>query len=50
MIADQRELKPLANIAGICSLRDKLPPESLHERKHVFPDSIDKHYFRKIDD
>ena len=50
MVAYRWKLKPFANIPGICSLRNKLPAEFLHEQKHIFPDSIDKHYLRKIDD
>jgi len=47
---DQGEVKPFANVPGICSLGNKLRAEFLAERKHLFPDGVDEHDLREIDD
>ena len=49
LLLDQREAKPFADVAGICSLCNELTPQFLNERKHIFPDSVDKHHVGKID-
>src|SRR5579864_2690435 len=48
-LANKRELKPFANIPGIRSLGNELSSEPLDEQKYLFPDSVDKHHVRKID-
>jgi hypothetical protein len=50
MAANQRELKPFANMPGVSSLGDELRPEPLEERKYPFANRVDIHYFRKIND
>jgi hypothetical protein len=49
-LANKRELKPLANVTGIRSLGNELSSEPLDKEKYLFPESVDKHYVRKIDD
>jgi hypothetical protein len=46
----QGEAKPFANVTGICSLGNKLRAQFLGERKHLFPDGVDEHHLREIDD
>jgi hypothetical protein len=50
LLADQAKVKPFANVPGIRSLGNELRAEFLDERKHLFPDGVDEHYFREIDD
>jgi hypothetical protein len=50
MIADQREIKPFANIAGIGSIGNEAPAESLKERQHLFPNSVNEQDFRQVHD
>jgi hypothetical protein len=47
--ANKRELKPFANVSGIRGLRNELSSEPLDKQKHLFPDGVDKHHVRKID-
>lgn len=49
MLADQWELKPFANVPGIRSLGNELSSEPRDKQKHLFPDGVDKHHVRKID-
>jgi len=49
-LANKGELKPFANIPGIRSLGNELSSEPLDKQKHIFPNGVDKHYLRKIDD
>jgi hypothetical protein len=48
-LANQWKLEPLANIPGIGSLGNELSSEPLDKQKHFFPDGVDKHHLRKID-
>ena len=50
LLLDQGQAKPFANVPGICSLGDKLCVEFLGERQHLFPDGVDEHHLREIDD
>ena len=48
-LANKRELKPFANVPGIRSLGNELSSEPLDKQKYLFPDGVDKHHVRKID-
>ena len=48
-LANKRELKPFANVPGIRILGNELSSEPLDKQKHLFPDGVDKHHVRKID-
>ena len=48
-LATKRELQPFANVPGIRSLGNELSSEPLDKQKHLFPDGVDKHHVRKID-
>jgi len=48
-LTDKWELKPFANVPGIRSLGNELSSEPLDKQKHVFPNGVDKHHVRKID-
>ncbi|MGA8191037.1 MAG: hypothetical protein WB616_11105 [Candidatus Sulfotelmatobacter sp.] len=50
MLANKRELKPFANVPRIRSLGNELSSQSLDKQEHLFPDGVDKHHVRKIDD
>ena len=50
MLPTNGRLKPFANVPRICSLGDIMRAEFLGERKHLFPDGVDKHHLRDIDD
>jgi hypothetical protein len=47
---DQWEIKPFANVLGIRSVGNEHRAQFLGEQKHFFPDGVDKHNFREIDD
>jgi hypothetical protein len=47
--AYQSELQPFANVPGIRSLGNELSSEPFDKQKHFFPDGVDKHHVRKID-
>jgi hypothetical protein len=49
MFANQRELKPFANVPRIRSLGNELSSKPLGEQKHFFADRVDKHHVRKIE-
>src|ERR1700730_14430755 len=49
VFANKRKLKPFANVPGIRSLGNELSSEPLHKQKYLFPDGVDKHQVRKID-
>jgi hypothetical protein len=48
-LAKKRELQPFANVPRIRSLGNELSSEPLDKQKHLFPDGVDKHHVRKID-
>ena len=48
-LANQRELKPLADVPGIRSLGNELSSEPLDKQKHLFPDGVYEHHVREID-
>src|SRR5579859_6494256 len=48
-LANQRELKPFANVPGVRSLGDELSSELPDKQKHLFPDGVDEHHVREID-
>ena len=45
----QRELKPFAHVPRIRSLGNELGSEPLDKQEHIFPNGVDKHHVRKID-
>jgi hypothetical protein len=46
----QWKAEPFASVSRIRSLGNELCSQFLDERKHIFSDSVDKQYFRKIND
>ena len=48
-LASRRQMKPFANVEGVGRVGNELRSESFEERKHLFPDSVDKRYFCQID-
>jgi hypothetical protein len=49
LLAYQRELKPFANVPGIGGVSNELTSQSLDKQKNLFPDGVDEHHVRKID-
>jgi hypothetical protein len=45
----ERELKPFANVPRIRGLGNELSSQPLDKQEHLFPDGIDEHHIRKID-
>src|SRR5580765_4364686 len=48
-LANKRELKPFANVPRIRGLGNELSSQPLDKQEHLFPDGVDKHHLRKID-
>jgi hypothetical protein len=48
-LATKRELQPFANVPRIRGLGNELSSQPLDKQEHLFPDGIDKHHVRKVD-